>query len=183
MDTQNVKTGWIYAITTRPFWFEPHIAINTSDGLFFVHAQKFDYDISKDGPHEISQELTRWVEINGQQFEEAQIFSLWSERLSADNLIEIDLDSLNWNSTVEETTSEFRKSVASNKAAEELSQWLRSSEGWQGSSSSVIYDSEGTLSGSFVTLFTSNPYKLMALLRWIGVPVEIIRNVTRVELD
>jgi hypothetical protein len=187
----DVTEGWLYAITVRPMWFEPHIAVKNGNEVYFVHAQKFDYPLSPDGPHHVCPEMKEWATANGQKFEEDQIFSLWSERLTIENLEEItDMISKTFNEEdaqnnwdIEMLKSPPTASQNTQKAVEELSSYLRRHETWEGSSASVIYDSSGEFAGSFVTLFTANPYLLAALLRWIDVPVGIIQNVTRVEYN
>jgi hypothetical protein len=174
MDLDNVYSGHLYAVKTRPCWFEPFIAVDTEEGLRLLPAAQANVEISSDGPFEISDELIDLAVSRGFQFKEEQICSLWSERFLTNILEEAfsrDSDqmlpdgTLNWE-------------ARTTKPSEDLSNWLRKSEDWPGSSSSVFYDSDGKFSGSFVTLFTGNPYQLAMLLTWLGVPREIIASVT-----
>jgi len=126
MDLDNVYSGHLYAVKTRPCWFEPFIAVDTEEGLRLLPAAEANVEIMlPDG-------------------------------------------TLNWE-------------ARTTKPSEDLSNWLRKSEDWPGSSSSVFYDSDGKFSGSFVTLFTGNPYQLAMLLTWLGTPAEIIKNITGIE--
>lgn len=177
MNLDDVNSGHLYAVKTRPCWFEPFVAVDTEEGLRLLPAADANIEISSDGPFEISDDLIDMAVSHGVQFKEEQICSLWSDRFSTNILEEAfskDSDrmlpdgTLNW---------EARTS----KPSEDLSNWLRKTEDWPGSSSSVFYDSDGRFSGSFVTLFTSNPYQLAVLLTWLGAPAEIIRNVTGIE--
>ena len=176
-----ILNGHIYAVTTRPFWFEPYVAVETKVGLRMLPAEMYLSDISSDGPHEISEEVVHSAITSGMNFEDEDVFSLWSERLLAEHLTRIDLKGSIWEETVSPATQEAFLIANSDAPGEELSKWLRSNSDWQGSSASVLYDGIGNMSGAFVTLFTANPYRLMVLLKWLQVPDHIIQNVTGIE--
>lgn len=179
MNLHEVRSGYLYAIKTRTFWLEPFIAIDTPNGLRFLLASEANIEISSDGPFEISDELADMASSKGLEFREDQICNLWSERFSSDilnDLIHSDSDKDNF---LADGSVNWEKRT--NQPSETLSNWLRSSEDWPGSSSSVFYDSDGKFSGSFVTLFTGNPYQLAVLLTWLGVPEEIIKGITGIE--
>lgn len=179
MRTDEIQDGWLYAVTTRPLWFEPHLAIFTENGIRFVHANKFDIDIKSDGPHHISDELREWASDLGREFDQHDIFSLWSLRLGSEQLTRLDIDKNFWTEIIDEENIDRMNSKQD--SGQRLSQWLRSSENWQGSSASVLYKDNGELAGAFITLFTANPHLLMTLLRWLGVPIEIINGTTGIE--
>jgi hypothetical protein len=179
MRPDEIKDGWLYAVTTRLLWFEPHLAILTENGIRFVHANKFDISIDTDGLHHVSDEFRKWASIHGLEFDDHNIFSLWSLRLGSEQLTKLDLDKNFWTEPIDEEDVEWLNSDTG--PGQLLSHWLRSSSDWQGSSASVLYKDNGELAGAFVTLFTANPYRLMTLLRWLGVPVNIINPVTGIE--
>lgn len=184
----DVQDGWLYAISIKPLTFEPHIAVKNGDDLHFVHALRFDYPLEPDGPHHVCNQMREWVIANGQQFKESQIFSVWSERITDINEaledisknLNMDVDG-DWDGILPEGPPTPKP--PSIKAVEELSAQLRQHEEWGGSSANIMYDGAGNLAGGFVTLFTANPYMLATLLRWIGIPVELIKEITRVEFD
>jgi hypothetical protein len=62
--------------------------------------------------------------------------------------------------------------------AEALDLELRFSEQWPGSSAEAIYDQDGNLDGASITIRTDNPYKLMTLLRWLGVGKDATSSAT-----
>jgi hypothetical protein len=181
MLSSEILSGHIYAVTTKPFWFEPYVAVETKVGLRMLPAEMYLSDISSDGPHDISEDVMHSAITSGMVFEDEDIFSLWSERLLAEHLTKIDLDGSIWEETVNTAIQEAVLIANSDTPSEELSKWLRSNSDWQGSSASVLYDGIGNMSGAFVTLFTGNPYRLMVLLKWLQVPDHIIQNVTGIE--
>lgn len=179
MNLSDIQSGYLYAIKTKPFWMEPFVAIETSEGVRFVLASEANIEISSDGPFEISDELIVIADSEGLEFREDQICSLWSERFSSDILNDLFLNDSDKDRIIPEGSLDW--GIRTTKPSEELSNWLRASKDWPGSSSSVFYDTDGKFSGSFVTLFTGNPYQLAILLTWLGVPEEIIKGVTGID--
>lgn len=166
--------GFIYAIQTEPMWFEPHLAVETDDGFLFVHADVIELPIGNDGPHAISQELRRIAPEICSKVSTVQVFSIWSERLSSENLERVALEDILGSMMVLPEDKLF----VGETIQQRLSGWLHSSRDWAGSTALVQYGPEGMFTGAFVNLYTANPYKLMVLLRWLGVPPEIVNGVT-----
>ena len=178
MNSDKALDGYLYAVLTRPCWFEPHVAIETGSGIRMLKASDAGVEISSDGPFEITEEAIRLALSEGLSFSNDEVQGLWSARFSNDFLEEIfdadkdrDVDGLL-------ADGSFDWSARTQHPSLNLSNWLRRSEDWAGSSSAIFSDSDGAFSGSFITLFTANPYKLAVLLTWLGVPREIIASVT-----
>lgn len=179
MNLHDVQNGYLYAIKTKPFWMEPFVAIDATKGLRFLLASEANIEISSNGPFEISDELIAAANSKGLEFSEDQICSLWSERFSSEILDQLFSNDSDKDRLIPDGLLDWTTMIP--KPSEELSTWLRSSKDWPGSSSSVFYDTDGKFSGSFVTLFTGNPYQLAVLLTWLGVPIEIIKGVTGID--
>lgn len=176
-----ILNGHIYAVTTKPFWFEPYVAVETKVGLRMLPAEMYLPDISSDGPYEINDDVIHSAMTSGMVFDDEDVFSLWSERLLAEQLTRINMDGDSWTEMINTATQEAIMSAGSQSPGEQISKWLKTDSDWQGSSASVLYDGIGNMSGAFVTLFTANPYKLMVLLKWLQVPDHIIKNATGIE--
>lgn len=178
MNSDKTLDGYLYAVLTRPCWFEPYVAIETDSGIRMLKASNAGVEISSDGPFEVTEELIRLASSEGLSFSNDEVQGLWSARFSNDFLEEIFDADKDRDSDGLFADGNFNWSARTQNPSENLSNWLRESENWTGSSSAVFLDSDGQFSGSFVTLFTANPYKLAVLLTWLGVPREIIARVT-----
>lgn len=179
MDLNDVYSGHLYAVKTRPCWLEPFVAVDTVKGLRFLPAAKANIEISSDGPFEVFDGLIDMALSEGVEFESNQICSLWSERFATDILDEVFVGDSDTDGLLPDGSVDW--GAKSQRPSEALSNWLRKSQDWPGSSSAIFNDSNGEFSGSFVTLFTGNPYQLVVLLTWLGVPEEIIKGVTGIE--
>lgn len=57
---------------------------------------------------------------------------------------------------------------------------LRFSDEWTGSSATIDYHDDGSFDEAAVLIRTDNPYKLMTLLRWLGIDTEATASATRI---
>lgn len=182
MHPDDIKHGYIYAVFSGNDLLnslEPYIAVESTYGIRFVHANMFELDTSTDGPHRIPVEIGIWAHSSGWVLDPDDIWSFWSERDSFENMFAENEDGEELDHPI---VLEAEKILMENERPDgRASTWLRHSKRWRGSSMSAIYDENEQLAGSYVTIFTENPYKLRALLRWLGLPHPLVDDVTRID--
>jgi hypothetical protein len=166
VSTRDFKHGYLVgAKTEQASNFEPWLVVDTGHGFKFVQTSDIGIRATYYGPHVVFPSVVAWAECNGcdqsdfidicpwdECFEMSDTYSIVSE---AENILYNSLD-----------------------PAYELSQWLMKSKNWSGSSASMIKGPDEAIAGAFITLHTANPYMLRSLLKWIGVPANIISDVT-----
>lgn len=185
MEPWDIKHGYLYAVSAMkdvPFSIEPYLAIETSSGIRFVHGLMLDIDPSMDGPHDVSEEATNFATRHGWDLHHDDIWSFWSEREEIQQVLTA-LNTGKLRSHVDHPVVLEAQRILQEVSTPsgEASTWLRHSEHWAGSSMSALYSQDGSLAGAFVTVYAANQYKLRSLLRWLGVPREIVARVTGLE--
>lgn len=179
MDPNQIKHGFLYAVTSHDDSLdslEPYVAIETDVGIRFAHAGMWMINTSIDGPHQIPVEIAIWARHSGWVLDPDDIWGFWSERELLEELI-AEADGID-HPVVQEAEKILRESGTPDGRA---STWLRHSSDWPGSSMSAAYDEDGRICGAYVSVFTANPYKLRALMRWLGVPQDMVQDVTKID--
>lgn len=180
MNSDEASSNYLYAVITRPCWFEPFVAIETEAGLRMLPAALAGVEISSDGPCGVSSEAIELANSKGVTFSNNEVHGLWSARF-ANDFLETIFKTQDSDEDCSILEGEIDWQTRTPKPSDDLSLWLKKSKNWHGSSSAIFADSEGKMAGAFVTLFTSNPYKLAMLLTWLGVPKKIIAGVTGID--
>lgn len=181
MDSADIRHGYLYAVFSGDDALdsvEAYLAIGTEEGFRFVHAGSFGINTQTDGPHEVNASLHEWALRLGWRLDADDIWGFWSER---DELEEILFPSEA--PTIDHpVVKEAEQILKENETpAGRASTWLRHSSNWKGSSLSAFFNEQGELGGAYVTVYTGNPYKLRALLRWIGVPHGLVKEITGID--
>lgn len=182
MHPEDIKHGYVYAVFCGDDSLnslEPYLAVETDVGIRFAHAWMFDLDLSIDGPHRVPAEIALWARNAGWILDCDDIWSFWSQREELEEILgAIEKHEAPTYSVAIEAEKILKESGTPEGRA---STWLRHSPAWSGSSMSAIYDNNDDLAGAHVTIFTQNPYKLRALLRWLGMPHDVIEGVTNID--
>ena len=182
-----VRHGYLYAasaISSSPFSLDVYLAVSTDIGFKFVPADMFDIDLSTDGPHEVSALLNSWAQDNGWTLDPDDIWCPWSERealkraLDFAPITEISVNPVH--PIVLEAERILMEAVTPDGQG---SLWLRHSEHWRGSSLHVLYDPDGGIAEAVITLTTKNANLLKVLLRWLGMPKDLINKIARPRKD
>ena len=185
MQPHDIKHGYLYAVSAlrdQPFELEPYLAVRTDLGLRFVAASMFDLDTTSDGPFDTHGDITHYALTNGFEFTSGDIWSPWSERDSYERLVHRNEDGGIVYEAVHPIVLEAERLLREEGTPDgQVSSWLRHSDEWAGSSFSALYNESGCLAGAFTTVYIENPYKLALLLRWLGVPKDMIARVTGIE--
>lgn len=185
MQPHDIKHGYLYAVSAlrdQPFELEAYLAVRTDFGLRFVAASMFDLDVSSDGPFDTDGTILHYALTNGFDFEMTEVWSPWSERDSYERLLHRDESGGVVYEAVHPIVLEAERLLRENGTPDgQVSSWLRNSDEWAGSSFSALYNDSGCLVGAFTTIYCENPYKLALLLRWLGVPKDMIARVTGIE--
>jgi hypothetical protein len=144
----------------------------------------FDIDLSSDGPHEITQLLAHWARENGWILDPDDIWCPWSEREKVKRALDVmtisDMKVDPAHPVVLEAERILMEAVTPDGQA---SLWLRHSDNWQGSSMLILYDPNGNISDATVMLTTKNANILRILLRWLGMPKDLINKLSRGRKD
>lgn len=63
----------------------------------------------------------------------------------------------------------------------QVSEYLRTKSNWKGSSCSMFYNPDGSLAGSFVTVYIPDRHRLRMMLTYLGVPADLVNRSTGFE--
>lgn len=177
--------GYLYAVSAsrdQPFALEPYLAIEADRRIRFLHAAMFHVDTTHDGPHPISEAMQSCAVQFGWDLHPDDLWSLWSERAEAERVLASFAPALAEAEADHPIVMEAERILMEGSTPQgQASTWLRNSDHWAGSSMNVLYDASGQLGGAFVTVYTANPFKLRSLLRWLGVPKELVIQITGLE--
>lgn len=177
----DIRHGYLYAVLSGDDALdsvEAYLAIETDDGFRFIHAGSFGIDTQTDGPHEVDAGLREWALRLGWRLDADDIWGVWSERDELEELLFPGDPSVLDHPIVQEAEQILRDNET---PAGRASTWLRHSSNWKGSSLSAFLNEDGELGGAYVTIYTGNPYKLRALLRWLGVPHGLVQEITGID--
>lgn len=185
MHDNQIKHGYLYAISAdkdSPFSVEPYLCVETELGKRFVFSRMLDVDTTIDGPHHVTQEVEAFAARHGWKFHPDDMWGYWSEREQAEKVLAC-LNPVRLLGTVEHPIVVEAERILSEMATPQgqASTWLRNSEHWKGSSMNALYDENGRLAGAFISVYTDNQYKLRSILRWLGVPRDIVMRLTGLE--
>lgn len=185
MEPGEIMNGYLYAVSAsrdQPFALEPYLAVATSHGIRFLHAAMFHVDTAHDGPHPIGEAMLSCASQFGWELHADDIWSRWSERTEAERVLASFAPALAEIEAEHPIVVEAERILMEGSTPQgQASTWLRNSDHWAGSSMNVLYDANGQLGGAFVTVYTANPFQLRSLLRWLGVPKELVVQITGLE--
>lgn len=178
-----LKNGFLYAASAISsmdmFFIEPYLAIETPDGFRFIPAASLSINIDNDGPHDLTDEEREAASASWWELDPDDIWCLWSERAIVERVLGGVAESLSQvNATHPIVLEAERILIEASTPGGEASMWLRHSGHWRGSSLDVTYNHDGTVNSATVILSTKNGFILRSLLRWLGIPRNIVERIT-----
>lgn len=185
MHGNQVQHGYLYAVSADrdfPFSVEPYLCVETELGKRFIFSKILNLDVNIDGPHHVTPEVTAFAARHGWKLHPDDLWGYWSEREKAESVLAC-LNPVQLSDTAEHPIVLEAERILTEMATPQgqASTWLRNSEHWRGSSMNALYDENGRLAGAFISVYTDNPYKLRSILRWLGVPKQIVQRITGLE--
>lgn len=182
MQPEEIKHGHLYAVTAGkdlPFTIEPYLCVETHIGKRFIHSMMLNLDTTVDGPHYITEETIDFAARHGWNLDPDDLWSHWSQREQAEQVLVSIAQNRLAEGAEHPIVLEAQRILLEHATPQgQASTWLRNSEHWPGSSVMTLSEANGELASAFVSITTNNPYKLRSLLRWLGVPKDIVLRVT-----
>jgi len=155
-----VQHSYIYGVRVPGGTLVPRIAVKALRGFLFIDPHKIGASTGYDGPHLLGPDVIWQVLAEGEHIDEHRLECLWSDR--QENFHSVQLS-------------------AFIDCLQDVNAWLQLNEFWPKSSIQVTGKADGSFSDATVAVNVTNRYQLMTLLRWLGMPKELVAQATGIE--